>query len=111
MRSLTIRRFVVAALLAGIVLPLLAGLGTWFAVERWQIDQRAANVRAAGQLLREGRGRFEEPGWRRSADARFGSWGIGLFLGRAEPNRKSLAYTTSNVRAQDLKEALASGKT
>ena len=110
MRSLTLRRLMVAALLAGVFLPLLVGIGTWFGVERWQIDQRAAHVRAAEQLLRGGQDHFEEAAWRRSADAKFGSWGIGLFLGRAEPYEKSLAYTTGNVGPEDLKKALASGK-
>jgi signal transduction histidine kinase len=99
------------ALLAGVVFPLLAGVGTWFAVERWQTDRRAAHVRAAEQLLRGGRGHYEEADWRRSADARFRSLGIGLFLGRADPYRKSLAYTSSNVSAEDLKRKLARAKT
>src|SRR5262249_38239053 len=110
MRSLRLRRLVVAALLAGVLLPVLVGVGTWFAVERWQIDKRAAHVRAAEQLLDRGRNHFEDAAWRRSADAQFGSWGIGLFLGRAEPGKKSVAYTTGNLGAENLKKALARGK-
>jgi signal transduction histidine kinase len=110
MRSLTLRRFMVAALLAGVLLPLAVGLGTWFAVERWQSDQRAAHIREAEQLLRRGRGHFEEVDWQRSADARFRSLGIGLFLSRASPYRKSLAYTTGNVDPTDLKRELAGRK-
>ena len=110
MKSLTLRRLVVAALLAGVLLPVLVGVGSWFAVQRWQVDQRAAHVRAAEQLLHRNRNRFEDASWRRSADAQFGSWGIGLFLGRAALDQKSLAYTTGNLGAENLKKALARGK-
>jgi signal transduction histidine kinase len=100
----------VAALLAGVVLPLLVGVGTWFAVERWQSDRRAAHVRTAERLLHGGRGRYDEAAWRRSVDERFRSLGIGLLLARADPYRKSLVYTAGNVDAQALKRKLARAK-
>jgi signal transduction histidine kinase len=92
-RSFTLRRLLVFALVAAVLLPVAIGAATWFGVRHWQVGQRSAHVAAATRLLEDGVGRFDSPAWRRTARARLGSVGIGVQVVYARPGSKGVAFT------------------
>jgi signal transduction histidine kinase len=94
-RSFTLRRLLVFALVAVVVLPPAIGAATWFGVRHWQEERLSAHVAAATKLLEGGVGRFDSPGWRRTARARLDSLGIGAQVVVARPGiTKGIAFTS-----------------
>jgi signal transduction histidine kinase len=100
------------ALVAGILLPVVVGVTTWFGVRQWQEDQRSAHVAAATKLIEDGAGRFDSPAWQRAARARLDSLGIGAQVVVAGDHRKGVVFATGfEPSDQSLKTPAGSQKT
>jgi len=106
-RSFALRRLLAFALVAGVLLPLAIGAGTWFGVRHWQKDRRSAHVAAATQLIEDGVGRFDSPTWRRTARGRLESLGVGAQVAAARPGFKGVVFTGG--LAEKLKSVAVSG--
>ena len=95
-RSLTLRRLLVFALVAAILLPVATGVATWYGVRVWQEDRRSAHVAAARKLIEDGVGRFDSPAWRLTARRRLDSLGIGAQVAIAGNHRKGIVFTAGS---------------
>jgi signal transduction histidine kinase len=101
-RSITLRRLLAFALVAGVLLPMAIGAATWFGVRHWQEDRRRAHVAAATKLIEDGVGRFDSPAWRRTARARLDSFEIGAQVVVARPGTKGVVFDASAKKLESL---------
>jgi signal transduction histidine kinase len=103
-RKFTFGRLLAVALIAGVLLPVAIGAGTWFGVRHWQKERRSAHVAAATKLLEDGVGRFASPGWRHAARARLDSLGTGVQISIAGANTKRVVFAAGfDAQAEKLK--------
>jgi signal transduction histidine kinase len=111
-RSFTLRRLLVLALVAGVVLPVAVGVATWYGVRHWQDDRRSAHVAAATKLIEGGARWFDSPAWRRTARARLDSLGIGAQVVVAGKHRKGIVFAAGlDPSAGSVKSPTSSQKT
>src|SRR5262249_12612842 len=99
-------------LVAAILLPVAAGVVTWYGVRAWQDDRRSAHVAAATRLIEDGARRFDSSAWRQAARARLASLGISAQVLAAGNHRKGVVFAAgSTPSAESIKSPASSPKT